>query len=215
METRNQKIENIILYINKLIEIIKVFYEIKHQNDIQPLINLKNEIEKGMVNYIEKKEIIEKINEIYKLVPDFNKKLTLKSSKFFTTFFNIKKMNNQEKNEDEIFKETEEDFKKLQFFFKPNWINIFEDSMILQCYQALKHKNYTQIFDELYFVKDYFDIKERGDKYINKIVNEILSFQDDYKISNLTNQNKIYKELKSLKKELKDKNQIIEEQKIK
>ncbi len=100
-----------------------------------------------MINYIEKKENIEKINEIYKLIPDFTKKLQLKSSKFFTTFFNIKKLNNQKKDEDEIFKETEEDFIKLKFFFKPNWINIFDDSLIIHCYQALKNMKYYQILN--------------------------------------------------------------------
>ena len=118
--------------------------------------------------------------------------MQLKSSKFFTTFFNIKKLNNQKKDEDEIFKETEEDFIKLKFFFKPNWINIFDDSLIIHCYQALKNMKYYQILNELKILKDYFDIKEIEDNYLNRIVNEIISFQNEYKYENqnFVNKNK-------------------------
>ena len=142
--------------------------------------------------------------------------MQLKSSKFFTTFFNIKKLNNQKKDEDEIFKETEEDFIKLKFFFKPNWINIFDDSLIIHCYQALKYMNYYQILNELKILKDYFDMKEIDDNYLNTIVNEIISFQNEYKYENqnFVNKIKINKEIINLKNELNYKNKIIEQQKI-
>ena len=51
-----QKILAILTYINKLIYVINELYETKNKNKIQTLINLKNEIREGLLNYTEKED---------------------------------------------------------------------------------------------------------------------------------------------------------------
>ena len=53
--------------IQKLNVILKEFFELSHKNDIEFLENVEKEIKDGMLNIIDKKEIIDKINNIYKI----------------------------------------------------------------------------------------------------------------------------------------------------
>ena len=135
LEEKYNKNINVLEYINILLIILKEFYEIKHQNEIKLITNMEKEIKEGMLNFVEIKEC--EIQKIYKIIPDLNKKCLLKESKFFNVFLDIEKAKNSSKNEDIIFNNAEESFKKLKNFFVKNWINIIEESAIKECFKAI------------------------------------------------------------------------------
>ena len=71
-----------------------------------------------------------KLDKYKTIIPDLDKKYIYKSPAFFTIFYNTRKLKNSMKDEDEIFKDTEEEFQKLKYLFKENWINILDQSAI-------------------------------------------------------------------------------------
>jgi hypothetical protein len=97
----------------KLGDVFKEFYEITHQNNITKLEDLDKEIKAGNLNIINKDEIKNRIDELKNIIPDLDKKYKLRHSIFFVHLFRNKKEKDTISKEDDIFKETEEEFKKL------------------------------------------------------------------------------------------------------
>ena len=90
----------------------KEFYEIMHQDNIKLIINIKKQINEEIIKNIKNIEIKSKTEEMYKNLPDYDKKAKLKLYKFIN-YFDNKKANNLIQKED-IFKE-KEDFNKIIF----------------------------------------------------------------------------------------------------
>ena len=175
LDDKYNKVKEFKININNITETLNTFYEIKYKDNIESLLNIKKEIEERMVNYIEKIEIQNKIKDIYEMCPFLGKKIKLKSSIVFTTFYNIKKVNCniKIKNEEEIFNEVEEDFNKLKFLFKNNWINILDEIIIRHFYKSLKYIDDHKIYDEIKYIRDYFEIKYIDNSYLYQLLNEI------------------------------------------
>ena len=127
------------------------FYESTHQDNIKIISNLEKQINEGKLNEIEKEDTTKDIDMMNKLLPDLEKKYELKLSIFFTSFFRTKKARYILKKEEDIFKETLEDLNKLKSFFEPNWINNIDESIIKECYKALKNQTDENIQNELNF----------------------------------------------------------------
>ena len=133
----------------KLVDVLKEFYENTHKINIQKLEDLHKEIKEGNLNIIDKEEIKNRIDELKYILPDLDKKYKLKNSIFFVHLFRSKKEKNVLSKEDDIFKETEEEFKKLNSLFKENWITEVDESIIREFYNALKYASEQTILKEL------------------------------------------------------------------
>ena len=151
-----KKIIKIINYIKKLSGFLKEFYIITHQNNIELLDKLEKTIKDRNLNEIEIGESKKTIEQIYQIFPDLDKKNKFRNSIFFVYLFHTKKNNNTIKKEDEIFNETEEEFKKLKSFFEKDWITKVDEGLLKECYKALKNVDDAKIKSELTFLKDYF-----------------------------------------------------------
>ena len=189
LDDRYKKIMKIIKYLSKLSRVLKEFFPIKHKNNIILLNNLEKQIKGGKLNDIENDEIKSKIDEMHKIIPDddLDKKAKLKISRFFTSFFNTKKLNNLIKKEDEIFNETEKDFIKLKTLFEDNWINKIDEIIIKDCYKELKNMNDAQILSNLKFLRNYFELKDINDLYLDKLLDEIKIFSKKEEIFQVVN----------------------------
>ena len=217
LDNRYNKILEIFEYIKVLLIVIQHFFEVKHQNEIKSLINLGKEIKDGMLSDIEKKEMKERIDEIYKIIPNLNKKYLLKDSKFFHIFLDIKRANNPSKDEDELFNEAEEDYKKLKNLFNNNWINIIDQTVIKECFKALHLMNDNQMLNELQILRNYFELKDIDNSFLENLCKEIKIIKDKDQIFSVKENNNNYnsdlnQEILNLKNELNYKNQIIEQQ---
>ena len=188
LDDRHKKMIEIIKFLSKLSGVLKEFYQIMHKDKIILLNNLEKQINNGMLKDIENDEIKSKIDEMKKILPDdLDKKAKLKKSKFFTHFFSINKANNVIKKEDEIFNETEKDFLKLKLLFEENWINKIDETIIKECYKELKNMNDENILSELKFLRDYFDLKDIKDLYLDKLLDEIKIFSKKEEIFQVAN----------------------------
>ena len=187
IDTRFKNIIKATTFIKKLKIVFKEFYEIKHQNDIKTVNDLEKQINEKMLNEIEKEETKATIDKLQKIIPDLDRKYKLKSSIFFTYFFKTKKANNVLKKEDDIFSEVEEDFKKLKSFFEENWFSKIDESIVKECYKALKNKTDKIIQSELRFLKDNFGLKELDNLYLEKLQDEIKIFSKKEEIFQTVN----------------------------
>ena len=170
-----QKIMKEIGYIKKLSGVLKEFYEINHQNNIKMLDKFEKDIKGGKINLIEKEETQKKINEFHQILPDLDKKFKLKSSKFFIQIFHDKKSNSLKK-EDDIFNESLEDFMKLKSLFEEDWINKLDKPLIKLCYKTLNIIQDNNIKYQLKFLRDYFELKNIDDLYLDKLEDELKIF---------------------------------------
>ena len=191
MAKLEERYKNIITnkkYLKKLSGVLNEFYKIMYKDNIEEISKLENQINAGMLNVIEEKEIKSKIDEINNSFKDFDldKKSQLKQSKFFTNFFNIKK-ENLIKTEDEIFNETKEDFQKLKSFFEEDWMNKIDESIIKECYKEIKYMDDKKILSELKFLRDYFEIKDKDDLYLAKLLDEIKILSQKEEIFQIVN----------------------------
>ena len=184
LDERYKKIIKTTIELKKLNAVLKEFYEITHQNNIKDIGILEKKINEGMLNEIDKKETKESIDKMNSIMPkaDLDKKFKLKKSIFFTHFYKAKKANNILKKEEDIFTETEQDFNKLKPFFEDNWIEKIDEVIIKECYRALKNKSDKNIKEELKFLRDNFNLKEKDDLYIEKLQDDIKIFSQKEEI---------------------------------
>ena len=158
----------------KLGDVFKEFYENTHQNNIIKLETLDKEIKAGNLNIIDKDTIKNRVDELKNIIPDLDKKYKLKSSMFFVHLFRNKKEKDTISKEDDILKETEEEFKKLNSLFKENWITEVDESIIREFYKVLKNASEQTILKELTTIKNYFGLNEFDELKLNKLRDEIV-----------------------------------------
>ena len=170
------KITQAITYIRKLNDVLKQFFIIKNAKEIKFLEYFEREIKEGNMNILEKEEIKEKYNKIHTFVPDLDKKILLKESIFFSNFFKTLRDNEPLKNEDDIFKETENDFEKLKLLFNDNWINKIDERIIKEIYRSIKDIDEKAIEKELNLLKEFFKLENINPQDITRIQEEIITF---------------------------------------
>ena len=222
LNERYFKILGIFENIKKLLIVIKNCYETKHKNDIKTIVNLEKEIKEGMLNDIEKIEMKNKIDVIYKMIPNINKKYLLINSKFFSIFLDIQKVKISPIDEDKIFNAAEESFKKLKNIFNNNWTNIIDQSVIKECFKAIYFMNDNQILYELQLLRLYFELNEINDLFLYKLINEIkiikdkdiFSIKQNNNNDNNFNNSVLNNEIINLKNDLNYKDKIIEFQNL-
>ena len=168
-------------YIRKLLEVLKEFYENSHQNNIKILENLEKKIKEGEIYLIEDDSIKNEIDEIHQILPDLDIKYKLKTSIIFVELFHNKKAYSL-KTEDDIFNETLEDFNKLKTLFEEDWINKLDIPIIKQCYKALDINQDNNIKSQLKFLRDYFELKNIDDLYLDKLEDELKLFSKKVEI---------------------------------
>ena len=111
------------------------------------------------------------------------------------------------KNEDEIFKETEEEFQKLKYLFKNNWINLLDQSAI----KVLKFMDIYKIQNELALLRNYFGLPQIF--VFDNLLEEIKYFRQNYNIQ-FNEDSNLNEEINNLKDQLNFKDQIIEQNKL-
>ena len=186
-DERYKKIIKIIKELKKILTVLREFYERMHQENIQIIGNLEKQMNEGLLKDIENEEIKNKIDEMYKSIPDLDKKVKLKGSVLFTNIFKDKKANNPIKKEDDIFNETMGDFIKLKGFFNEDWINNIDELIIKECYKAFKNIDDKKKLSELKFLRDYFEIKDKNDLFLEKLLDEIKIFSKKEEIFQTVN----------------------------
>ena len=154
--------------------VLSDFYEITFQKDLKLLDELQNKMNTGTINLIE--NIQRELDIIKNKIPDLDKKCKLKTSLFFTYFYKTNKSKKLAKKEEDIFNETEEDFKKLKSFFEKDWFKNIDEIIIKECYKSLRGKEKQDIYKELKLLRDYFGLKEYKDLDLEKLQDEIKIF---------------------------------------
>ena len=71
-----------------------------------------------------------------------------------------------------------EDLNKLKSFFEPNWINNIDESIIKECYKALKNQADENIQNELKFLRKNFELQNIDDLYLSKLQDKIKFFSN-------------------------------------
>ena len=163
-------------FIKKLIEVLKLFYQKKHAQDIIFLETFDSKIKDGMLNFLEEPETKKIISKYQDLIPDLEKKNLLKDSIFFRYFFITKKDSSPLTKEDEIFTLTMKDFENLKKFFEPNWITTIDEKIIKECYKAIKGLEDEIIEKELMLLKKCFNLEDIDNLFIAKLTDEINIF---------------------------------------
>ena len=158
MNQNFSKIRNIIKEINKLVDVLKEFYENKHKEDIIFLNDLESRIKNGFLNELEKEQTKADIIKMRQILPDLEVKYNLKNSLFFMNLFKKHKTNkkNQCLEDEKIFELTKNDFEKLDLLFKNDWYNNIDDSIIKNCYDAIKSLEKNDVQKEIILLKKYF-----------------------------------------------------------
>ena len=181
------KITQASTYIKKLNDVLKQFFIIKNAKEIKFLEDFDREIKGGNLNILEKEEIKEKYDKIHTFVPDLDKKKSLKESIFFSNFFKTLRDNEPLKNEDDIFKETENDFEKLKLLFNNDWITTIDERIIKEIYRSIKEIDEKAIEKELNFLKKFFKLENINVLEIAKVKDQIIIFSKKEEIFNAVN----------------------------
>jgi hypothetical protein len=155
------KIKSLIKDINKLISVLKEFYENKHKEDIKFLNEFMDRIKSGFLNEIEKEKTKADLIKMDKILPDLNEKNDLKNSLFFMNLYKKHKTNkkNQFFEDDKIFELTKNDFEKLNLFFKNSWSHNIEEPIKKNCYDAIKSLEKNDVNKEIILLKKIFKVE--------------------------------------------------------
>ena len=181
------QITKAISYIKKLDDVLNKFYVKKHAKEIKFLDEFEKRIKGGNMNIMEKKEIKDVFDQIHTIVPDLDKKKSLKDSVFFYNFFKNLKDKEPLKPEDDIFKETEKNFEKLKLLFGNDWINNIDEKIVKEMYSSIKAIDEKAIEKELNFLVKYFKLENINNLDIIKIKDEILVFSKKEEIFQAVN----------------------------
>ena len=184
-----ESIETIFLLTKKLTEVLKKFYDLEYQKNIEMINELELKIKNGMLNEIDKKDTQEIIDKLYRIFPDLDKKYELSKSELFSKLFNLKKKNKEDNNEEYIFKEAQNDFEKLELLFKrnENWTIKLDECIINEIISLVKEINQNELIEELKLLKNYFKLNDINEPYIQKILDEFKIYikkEELYKIIN-------------------------------
>ena len=186
--------------LDNLINIFNGFYKKKYKNELSETEDLKKQLQTGYISHQNIKDITNKAENLKKIFkklaedeeikkkfdnfPDFSGHIDLKKSIFFTHLFKTTQAKNIIKSDLEIIIAALQDFVLLKHFFEPDWITQIPDSIIKECYKALKENateekkeknNLTLIGKELRILSRYFKIKNFNE-------NKYLTLEDHLKI---------------------------------
>ena len=198
-ETVKQKTD-----LEKLLSILNEFYKKKYKNEILEIEEFKIKLLSGNINQFENKDVKNKIEEfkaIFKNLaeeeeikkempnfPDFSLHNYLKQSVFFTHMFRNIKAKNITKTDTQIMIISLKQFALLEHFFKGEWINKIDDSIIKECYKALKenkseikidnnkNKSTSLIEKELINLADYFKVNKQEKIMIEKLKDDLITY---------------------------------------
>lgn len=187
---RFYNIIKILRNINKLKNILKEFLAEENKLDIIKVENLEDQIKVGMMNEIEKSEVKKEYDEIFKILSkeDYNKMSVLKDSMFFVQLFRARKANNFLKKESKIFKQTEEEFNKLNLFFKSeNWSKDIPETIIKDCFKGLKNEQKKKLKSELKNLINYFKIENYDELKLQRLETGITTFNQKEEIFQTAN----------------------------
>ena len=190
MKIINEKKANVfkeLQYINKVFQILKEFFENQHKNNILKIEQVVKAIKTGMLNEIEKPEIKKIVEEIHNIFEpqEIEYKGLLKDSMFFLQLYRAKKVSNIYVNrESEIFEQTESDFNKLKKLFETdNWNKDIPESIIKECFKALKHEKRNRLNAELkILIKIFYNRKDFDELKIEKLEKDILTYNQKEEI---------------------------------
>lgn len=213
VETLMEKLDERYLKNELIIKIIKLITNL----------DLENQINEGRLNYIEKKEIKNRIEEICNILPNIYEIDKLKQSNYFLYLFN-------NANKNEILNEANDMIEQLKYLFEDDWINKIDKLNLKKLYTAVKIMGDNKAIIELKLLRDYFGLKQIDDLYLNELLKEIKELELYENISDsisrkIENNNKSNYKIEylysyqfkqdnnnnNLINQLKDKNQIIEQ----
>ena len=201
LENDFNKINENVKKVEKLKEILKVFFPLEQQQNIEYINNYENELKDKLLKDIKNNfDISNFINDL-----NLDEMDKLKSSNIFLSILNKKKGQNQNNNEIEAFKRAQKDYNKLKELLNINWEdNIIE---IIDKY-SIRELTENEIEKELFILKNYFEmtnikeseimerkkalifiIKKREEiiTYLNNSFNFILEFTIQNDRNNLNN----------------------------
>ena len=198
-ETVKQKTD-----LEKLLSILNEFYKKKYKNEILEIEEFKIKLLSGNINQFENKDVKNKIEEFKAIFtnlaeeeeikkempnfPDFSLHNYLKQSVFFTHMFRNIKAKNITKTDTQIMIISLKQFALLEHFFKGEWINKIDDSIIKECYKALKenkseikidnnkNKSMSLIEKELINLADYFKVNKQEKIMLKKLEDDLITY---------------------------------------
>ena len=211
MEKIENNIRNIydnIDYLTKLDEVLNFFYEANYKNYIISINNLKNEIINGMLKTINMKK--DSIDQLKKIIPEFEKIYQLKSSGIFLKLFHNNKFNKLIRNhKGNLLNESKENFNQFKYIFKEDWIKSLNKKYL----NIIKEIDDDEIENELNIMKKIFNLYDINDSKISELKNEIILFKNNnfyeilsnsFTISSSENQYNEHTDINILIKELKN-----------
>ena len=211
MEKIENNIKNIydnIEFLTKLDEVLYFFYETNYVNHIISIKNLKNEIINGMLKTINMKK--DSIDQLKKIIPEFEKIYQLKSSGIFLKLFHNNKFNKLIRNhKGNLLNESKENFNQFKYIFKEDWIKSLNKKYL----NIIKEIDDDEIENELNIMKKIFNLYDINDSKISELKNEIILFKNNnfseilsnsFTISSSENQYNEHTDINILIKELKN-----------
>ena len=166
----------------KLKEVLKEIFPISQQKNIESLNDYENELKNKLLK--DAKIKFNKLNNINDLV--LNQMDKLSSSKIFLTILNKKKGENLNNDGINLFKCAEKEYIKLRKLLDTNW----EDSIIEIIEEfPFKKLSESEIEEELFILKNYFEMNNINDSEIIKRKNRLIFIinKKEEIISNLNN----------------------------
>ena len=81
-----ESIDTIFLLTKKLTEVLKKFYDLEYQKNIEMINELELKIKNGMLNEIDKKDTQEIIDKLYRIFPDLDKNMNYQNLNYFQSY---------------------------------------------------------------------------------------------------------------------------------
>ena len=166
----------------KLKEILKVFFPIEQQKNIDYINNYENELKNKLLKEAKKNfDITYYINDL-----NLDEMDKLKSSKIFLNILNKKKGESQNNNGIDAFKCAQRNYIRLKEILDLNW-----EDHIIEIIEEYHFKKLTEneIEEELFILKDYFGMNNINESEIINRKNRLIFIikKKEEIISNLTN----------------------------
>ena len=184
-----EQMQNLLNTIKSLLIVLNEFYVVSQNENINKLNDLEKEIKNSSLKDIEKIEKNEFIIQMKNKIPDYEIKLKLKNSAFFVKLFHSKQEEKKSSkiSEEEIFKETEKDFKQLTLLFQDNWIDKLDEHIINECHNVIKEINEKRLKYELNFIREHFNLNNVDNNLISKLYKDLIIFSKKEEIFSVIN----------------------------
>ena len=157
------KISEIKLNIENIYSVLNEFYNITYKNELTYILNLKNQLQSKMINEISRKELLENLQKLKEKIDD------LKNKNIY-----------QKEKEKIIIDKTFKEFNQLGLLFDDNWLMKIPDSILKECYKALKVKFSNENIEDL--IQKELNILSECFKIENFSKNDCLNLVENLKI---------------------------------